>query len=78
MCCSSSSHAEQSTANSADRFKGTRRMSQLSIRMGYFMHTNQAKAMLDKFSAIMMLPWEQQRAMGLVQSANALVVHNSL
>ena len=73
MGCSSSSHADPASSSHAeDRFKGRRRMSQMSIRMGYFMHTDQAKAMLEKFSAIMMLPWEHHRAMGLVQSANPL------
>ena len=49
-------------------------MSQMSISMGYFMDSKKAKDMLDQFSVMMLLPWEHQRAMGVVAVGNPLAI----
>ena len=57
-----------------ERFKGARRLSQLAIHAGYFCETASFKKLISKFPQLMLLPWEYQRAMGVVKLADPMAL----
>ena len=73
MGCGASKTDAQDSSTIQDRFRGMRRMSQMNIGMGYFNQTKVSKWMLKEHPELMLLPWEYQRAMGLVYNLNPML-----
>ena len=52
------------------RFKGTRRLSDVTTHFGYFCNTAMLKRCIIMYPELMLLPWEHQRRMGTVTAAD--------
>ena len=56
------------------RFRGARRHSHLEVRIGYFCDSAIFRKLTTKHLELMVLPWEYQRAMGVVVLADPMTI----